>query len=241
MRVDRDLQVQIAWACRILAMEGQEDLTLGHVSARRPGSDIIFMKRYGLGLGEVTPDDVLTIDLDGRKLAGRGDVHLEAAMHTEVYRVRSDVGAVIHTHAPYTTAFGATSAQLEFLSHDAVLFPDGLASFDETAELITSGEQGQAVARALGNRRVVLLRNHGVLVVGKTVPWAVLTALTLERAVQIQAIATSLGALQPMSVELVERMHPYKYRDDFTDSYWQYLVRQVRRAGSDTGMPADEA
>ncbi|HBY97969.1 MAG TPA: ribulose phosphate epimerase [Chloroflexi bacterium] len=240
MRADRDLQVQIAWACRILAMAGHEDLILGHVSACRPGSDIIYMKRFGLGLGEITPDDVLMIDRDARKLGGRGDVHLEAAMHTEVYRVRPDVGAVIHTHAPYTTAFGATSARFEFLSHDAVLFPDGLASFDETAELITSGEQGQAVARALGNRRAVLLRNHGVLVVGKSVPWAVLTALTLERAVQIQAIAISLGALQPMPIELVKRLHPYKYRDDFTDSYWHYLIRQVRRAGWDTGMPSEE-
>jgi L-fuculose-phosphate aldolase len=197
---DQELQVQIAWACRILARQGHTDFTLGHVSGRGAG-DIIYMKRNGLGLNEVSPDDVLTIDLNGRKLAGQGNVHLEAVLHTEVYKVRSDVGAVIHTHPPYAVALGATTAHLEFLNHDAVLFHDGVAVFDDTVELITSAGQGQAVAAALGSHRAVLLRNHGVLVVGKDVPWAVITALTLERAVQIQSIAESLGPLQPFAQE----------------------------------------
>src|SRR5579864_9701836 len=116
----------VALACRILAAGGHEDFTLGHVSARDGAEDTVYIKRNGLGLHEVTPDDVLTIDLDRRKLAGEGDVHLEAVLHTEVYRLRADVGAVIHTHPPYATALGASAARLEMLGHDAVLFKDGL-------------------------------------------------------------------------------------------------------------------
>jgi len=235
---DQELRMQVAWACRILARQGHTDFTLGHVSARGL-NDVVYIKPNGLGLNEIRPDDVLTIDLDRRKLSGQGEVHLEAALHTEVYKARPEVGAVIHTHPPYAVALSATEANLEFLSHDAVLFCEGVAIFEETAELITSLAQGQAVARALGGRRAVLLRNHGVLVVGQDVPWAVITALTLERAIQIQSIAATLGPLRPISQAMAEQLHPTKYRDRFIEKYWEYLKRQVRWEGLDGGMPVE--
>lgn len=239
MTEQRIFSHQLAWACRILAMAGHDDLTLGHVSARDPGSDAIYMKRNGLGLDEVTPDDILVVNLDGKKLSGKGDVHLEVVLHTEVYKVRPDAGAVIHTHPPYSIALGATTAQLEFVSHDAVLFPNGVPIFDNTPELITTEQQGRAVARALGEHRAVLLRNHGVLVVGNNVPWAVFTALTLERAVRIQATAAALGPLCTISPDLAKQLYESKYRDEFVENYWPYLVRRTRRAGYDIGMPSD--
>ena len=184
-----------------------------------------------------TPDDVITIDLEGARLAGEGRLHLEYVLHTEIYRVRPDVQSVIHTHAPYATALGATDARLEMLNHDAVLFRDGLAFFDETAELIVSPEQGAAVAAALGDRRVVVLRGHGVIVTGESVPWATYAALTLERVLRIQSIARSLGNLRPMSAEMADRVFPDKYRDEHVAAYWDYLIRQVKRAGLAAGLP----
>lgn len=230
----RMLATQVALAGRMLALAGHEDLTLGHVSARGD-NNIVYIKRNGLGLREVTPSGVLAIDMERRKLAGEGPVHLEAVLHTEVYRHRPDVGAVVHTHPPFTTALGATTARLEMLGHDAVLFKDGLPIFDETAELIVEPDQGRAVARALGSHRAVLLRNHGVLVVGKDVPTATLAALTLERAVHIQMIASSLGPLSPMTSEMVERLYASKYREEFVEAYWQYLIRQLQQHGMDIG------
>jgi ribulose-5-phosphate 4-epimerase/fuculose-1-phosphate aldolase len=235
---DSSLPIQVAWACRILAMDGHTDLTLGHVSARGPGGEI-YIKRKDLGLNEVTPDDVLVIDLDGNKLDGLGDVHLESVLHTEVYRVRPDVGAVVHTHPPYSTALGAVATALEFLSHDAVLFHDGVAIFDETAELILQRDQGEAVARALGQCRVLLMRNHGVLAADRSIPWAVYAAITLERASRIQFIASSLGKLAPIPRETVQRMFADKFRDDFVESYWKYLVREAGRQGYSNDMPAE--
>ena len=181
---ERALQTQVAWACRILAMGGHSDLTLGHISARGP-DDWVYIKRKGLGLNEVTPDDILTIDLDRNKLAGTGMVHLEAVLHTEVYRLRPDVKAVAHTHPPYATALSASSTELKFVNHDAVLFRDGVGIFDGTADLILDTEMGQAVASVLGQRRVALLSNHGILAADSSVPWVVYTALTLERAARI--------------------------------------------------------
>ena len=104
---------------------------------------------------------------------------------------------MVHGHPLHATAFGAAHADLAFISHDAVLFKEGIAALDEVPELIVGSDQGEVVARALGERSALLMRNHGVVVVGKDVPWAVLTALTLERAVQLQATAASLGELRP--------------------------------------------
>lgn len=232
--------VDVAWACRVLAMEGHGDLTLGHVSARVDGAARVYIKGKGLGLDEVGPDDVVTINLEGQKLAGRGEVHLEAALHTEVYKRRPDVGAVIHTHPPYATAFGAVEGRLLFLSHDALLFPDGVAIFEDTADLVTSAELGRAVAVALGGRRALILRNHGVLVVGSDVRWAVMAAVTLERAIRLQAIASALGPAKPIPESVVEALHTSKYREEFLDEYWAYWLRRLRRLGLAKGMPGQD-
>lgn len=229
------LREQVAWACRILALEGYADLTLGHVSARAPGAPVAYIKRKGVSLAEVVPDDVVELDLDGGDAPLPPDMHLEAVLHSEVYRLRGDVGAVVHGHPPYATAFGATRASLELLTHDSVLFADGLAEFSDTPELITAAAQGRAVAEALGDRRALILRNHGVLLVGKDVPWAVLTAVTLERAVRLQSIASTLGPLRPMPVDTAADMVADKYRDGFVDEYWAAWLRQLRRADADRG------
>src|SRR5690606_15622712 len=138
---ERVLKEQVAWACRIVAMGGQQDLTLGHVSVRVPGKDIVYMKGMGCSLDEVRPDDVVAIDLDGRRLSGDRGVHLEYPLHTEIYRRRPDVGAVIHTHGLGATALGATDAELQILTHDGVLFYKGVPRFTDEPGLIVNAAQ----------------------------------------------------------------------------------------------------
>jgi L-fuculose-phosphate aldolase len=217
------LREQVAVACRILTAEGYADLTLGHVSARAPGGEI-WIKRKGITLGEVEPSDVVTTDDTETTL------HLETVLHTGVYRARPDVGAVVHGHPPYATALAATSSDLALLTHDAVLFADGIARFADP-DLIIEEEQGELVAAALGSRRAVLLDNHGVLVVGPTVGWAVLAAVTLERAARLQSIASTLGELRPIDRQLALQLQPVKYRDEFVAEYWEAWVRRLGRDG----------
>jgi L-fuculose-phosphate aldolase len=214
---------QIAWACRIIASEGYADLTLGHVSAR-DAEGTIWIKRKGVMLDEVEPDDVVTLDDTSVVL------HLETVLHEGVYRARADVGCVIHGHPPYATALGSTAATLLPLTHDGILFADGVGRYDEP-DLITEDAQGDAVAAALGDLRGVLMENHGVLVVGKDVPWAVLTAATLERAAQLQSIAASLGELRPIAAALAKELQPVKYRDEFVVEYWDAWRRAIERTG----------
>jgi len=225
------LAEQVAWACRILALEGYADLTLGHVSGREGPGGLVHIKRRGVALDEVELEDVIPLDPASGEAFESPEMHLEAVLHTEVYRARPDVGAVVHGHPPYATALASCEAPLELLTHDSVLFADGIGVFEETPELITGPEMGRAVAAALGSRRAVLMRNHGVLIVGADVPWAVLGAVTLERAIRLQSIAGSLGRPSPIPLETALRMLPEKYNNGLVEEYWAAWLRRLRRAG----------
>lgn len=226
--IDR-LRHQVAIACRVIALEGYLDLTLGHVSAREPGARTIWIKRKGIGLDEVEPEDVIPLDLDDEHAFEAPEHHLESVMHAEVYRARPDVDSVIHGHPLYGTALGATDANLELLTHDAVLFTDGIGIYDDGPALVTEASQGRAVAAALGPRRAALLRNHGVVIAGENVPWAVLTAVTLERAIRFQVTAAALGSFVPIPRSDAEILLPQKYQASFLDDYWAAWERRVAR------------
>lgn len=237
---DEVLATQVAWACRILASQGYEDLTLGHVSVRTPDDGAMYIKRKGVALSEVSPHDVLLFPLGADLADAPAEMHLEAVLHTEVYKRRPDVRCVIHGHPLHATAFGATDARLETLTHDAVLFTGSIYTYDGVPDLIIDAEQGKQVADALGDGTVVLLRNHGVLVAERDTSWAVLTAVLLEKAAQLQAVAASFGRLRPIPEELVQSIHRRKYQDGFPDEYWDAWIRALRRAGGDDGMPPEE-
>ena len=218
---------QVVLACRIIARFGHEDLTLGHASVRGPDGRTVYIKRKGKALRDVRPEDVIGIALDDPDGYLTPGAHLETIMHLETYLARPDVGAVIHTHPVYSIALGATAGGLELLSHDGLLFPDGVPVFDGTAGLVTTPRDGQGVARVLGGGRAVLLRNHGILVAGDDIGWAVLTALTLERAARIQFIARTLGQTAPIPREVARELSASKYTDEFTEEYWQDWCRML--------------
>jgi len=235
------LAAEVAWACRILAREGYEDLTLGHVSARGENDSMMYIKRKGVALGEVTPDDVLPFDFQDPSADVPRNMHLEAVLHTEVYKSRPDVRCVIHGHPPYATAFSATSADFQCLTHDGVLFMDGLATYDGEPDLIMDEAQGRQVAAALGDGSALLLRNHGVLVAERSIQWTVLTGVLLERSLQLQSIASTFGPLRPIPDSLLKELYARKYQDGFADEYWDAWLRDLRRTNGAFDMPEEAA
>ena len=94
---EQSLREQVAWASRILATEGYADLTLGHVSARDDDGRV-YIKRKGVALDEVEPEDIVEFSVDDADSVFAPDMHLEAVLHQAVYQARPDVGAVVHGH-----------------------------------------------------------------------------------------------------------------------------------------------
>lgn len=228
MPSDEELRLLVSQACRVLYAQGQEHFYLGHVSARAPGSERIWIKPTGLGLGEIRPDDVQACDLDGRQLTEGRPLHHEIPIHTEIYRRRPDVNCVVHTHPFHAAAYASAAADFKFVSQDSVLFADGVG-FYPSAPLVVTPEQGRGVAEALGSRKVVVLKNHGIAAVGSDVANAVFLALSFDRSLRMQLTAGQFGPVAAMTDDEVREMNEYFDRSygGRLEATWSYLLRMA--------------
>lgn len=227
-----ELKQKLIDAGRILEAEGQGDLTRGHVSVRVPGDPThFFMKPHSYGFDEITPENMVICNLEGEKVAGGGRKHSEVYIHSEIFKARPDVNSVIHTHPTYAVALSATGKSLQPISQPSVAFSDGLPYYTDTIELIRSKEMGIGVARALGACKAVLMRNHGVAVVGSTVEESTILAIMLENACQIQLAAMAAGGIGELfAPEYIKRLHDTITRPEQYTINFEYLRRKVHRS-----------
>jgi len=228
-----DLKQTMIWAGKVLVDEGQDDFTRGHISVRVPGDPSRFyMKPHSIGLDEITMDNILTIGLDGNVVAGTAKRHSEVYIHSEIFKARADVACVLHTHPPYSIALSATGRPMKAYSQPGALFHDSLGLYDDTINLIRSPETGAGVARALGPRRAVLLKNHGVVVTGASIEEVVISTIMLENAAMIQMIAEAAGTPAPEFplADIQKLKHDISRPEQFKVNF-DYLVRRAKRRG----------
>src|SRR5947209_13976103 len=200
METQEQLIAATAEANRALAASGQSDVVWGHASLRDPEGRGVWMKAAGWSFGEVTGDRVALVSPVGEVLAGHGPRHIEHPTHTEVMSARRDVGCVVHTHAPAACAFAALDRPLLALSHDGVEFADPpVGRFTRTGSLISSADLGKALADAIGDGNGALLPRHGLVTVGPDPARAVMRAVLLARACQVQLQAMAAGPIRDWS------------------------------------------
>jgi len=223
----------LADAGRVLAHEGQGDYVAGHVSLRLPDQPNRFlMKPAGIGLEEMTDDNIITVDTDGNKVAGNAGRHNEVFIHSEVLRARPDVQAVVHTHAVYAVVFSSLGKPLQAVSNDGAFFAEGLPVFSETTELIITPERGKAVARTLGKFGAMILRNHGIVTAAATMEEAVFLALKLNQACHFQVMAEWAGGPRLVGEpEEAKAKGAYASRPDIHVNAFNYVLRKSRRNG----------
>jgi L-ribulose-5-phosphate 4-epimerase len=228
--IDQEIREKLAQACRVVFAEGHEHFYLGHISARATEASQVWAKPTGLGLQEVGPDDMVLTDMEGRLLEGKHKPHTEMPIHTGIYKARSDIGAVVHTHAFHAAALSASNASFQPVSQDSLVFPGGVASYG-SAELVETHEAGDALAEVLGNADVVLMRNHGLAAVGTSIEQAVVRAVSLERSCRLQLAAAQLGGVSPIPADQAERMIArFNRQSNREQSIWRYLVRCAERS-----------
>lgn len=182
---------------------GQKVLdAFGHVSMRSSTHTDQFLLSRNLAPARVTDRDVIAYGLDGSAISeGAPRPYLERFLHGSIYRARPDVGAVVHSHAPAVIPFGVTdSARLRPVMHMASFLGDGAARFEirdvagsDSDLLIVNDRLGDALADALGGASVVLMRGHGITVVGEDLRSAVFRAVYTVVNAQVQAKALALG------------------------------------------------
>jgi ribulose-5-phosphate 4-epimerase/fuculose-1-phosphate aldolase len=191
---------QLVIANRILARHGVLD-AFGHVSARHPEHADRFTMSRSRAPELVVEDDLQTYDLDGTELNGdTRKPYAERFIHAAIYASRPDVQAVCHNHSPSTIPFGTTGVQLKPIFHMAGGIGTDIPVWDiaddfgdSTDMLVTSMDMGRSLARALGPRRVALMRGHGAVVVGGLVPQVVFVAVYLEQNARLATMAEIMG------------------------------------------------
>ena len=161
-------------------------MTLGHLSLRDPSGRGFWLKRNRIGLGEVLgPADFVLVDWDGQQIEGTGGRHSEWPIHSEILRVRPDLQVVAHTHPFHACVFSASLDPLQPFTVDADYFVD-VPRHEEDVALITTKDEGAALANALGQGFAVLMANHGVTFCGTSVAHAVCVGIFLEKACKAQ-------------------------------------------------------
>lgn len=189
-------RVDLAACYRLIAMYGWDDLVFTHISARVPGPEEHFLiNAYGLLFEEMSASSLVKVDLEGNIVLETPYAINPAGftIHSAVHAARPDVGCVLHTHTKAGVAVSAQAAGLLPISQ-ASLFPIVSLGYHDYEGVALNPEEKPRLVADLGQNTNLILRNHGLLTVGRTIPDAFLAMYVLETACQTQLLAQSTGA-----------------------------------------------
>jgi len=197
-----------------LLEENLVSISMGNVSARDPDTGLFAIKPSSIEYPDITPKDVVVMDLEGTIVDGDLRPSSEWPMHLLVYQERPDIHGIVHTHSPFATSFAVLGKSIPPLNGESA----SLGGSVECARYEAGGtrELGLAALEKLGERDAVLLRNHGVLTVGPNLERAFYAAVIVENAAQLYIVASIIGTPEPMPDEAVGAI-----RDEYRHAYFQ--------------------
>ncbi len=187
---------RLVGAYRLFARFGYDHWVAGHITVRDPEhEDRFWANPLGVSWRLVRASDLLLCDFDGNVLVGDRPLNAAAfAIHSQIHRARPDVTAVAHAHTPFGRAWSATGRPVEALSQDHCAFYDDHVVFDDYTGAVYEPKEAGRFAAALGDKKAMILKHHGLLTVGQTVDEAAFWLHLLERCCQTQLLVAALPA-----------------------------------------------
>ena len=236
-------RVDLAACYRLADRFGLNEGIDNHLTMMVPGqTDRFLLPPFGMHWSEVKASDFLVVDFDGRIVSGQGAVEETALyIHQPVHRLSPQGRCVLHTHMPYATALCMLkNPRLEMAVQSALGFYEDVAYDTAYNGLAFDMSEGERLARSLGTKSVLMMGNHGVLVVGRTLPQAFERLYFLERAAQAQVLALSTGRpLQLIPDAIIEKTRA-QFRaggqvggQDRAELHFAALKRVLDRCASD--------
>ena len=218
--MSNDLQVKIATCCRMMEWMGFMDLH-GHVSARLPDTDYVYINSWGKSRCSLTPEDVIKVNLEG-KVFNKGDrAPSETHLHTAIYRMRPDVKAVAHFHSPMAVILSIAGKKIiPVLGYGAIFPLSGVPVYDDS-RLADTMERAEAVAKVLGQERAVVLNAHGVVVAEQSVEGVFFASLCLEDNAKKLFSVYQIGQPQVLPSEELED-YLGRYTERVFSKAWSY-------------------
>jgi ribulose-5-phosphate 4-epimerase/fuculose-1-phosphate aldolase len=229
-----DVRVNLAACYRLMAEYGMVEMVANHISARVPGTHGEFLiNPYGMLYEEMSASSMIRIDIDGNVLFNATDYGVNQAgfvIHSAIHKARHDVDCVIHTHTLAGMAVSAMTCGILPIAQSSMRFGD-VAFHDYEGPALRLDERERLVAN-LGNREAMVLRNHGLLAVGPSIPECFNNIYRLERACELQVTALSCNMkLQYPPAEVVQHtnqeLSPASRRRGLME--WPALLRKLDR------------
>lgn len=233
-------RIDLAALHRIAWQWGWSEAVVNHMTFMLPGSpDRFLLIPYGLHWSEVRASDFLVVDLDGKVVGGEGRAELSAvSLHGPLHRRLPQARCVLHTHQPNISSLTALADQTLLMTHqDAILFHGAVAYLDTYEDLPLDDSAGGVCADTMGDKLVLLMKNHGPMVVGETVAKTFQTLYYLDRVAAVQIRAMSTGRpVQTISEKLAAETGPFfrsHYLGEEADMHFDAIKRMLDRQGAD--------
>jgi ribulose-5-phosphate 4-epimerase/fuculose-1-phosphate aldolase len=186
---------RLAASFRLFSRFGFDEGVAGHITARDPERlDCFWVNPYCQHFSQIRVSDLILVNHEGEIVEGEGEVNRAAfAIHSQLHAARPDVVAAAHSHSLYGKSWSTLGRLLDPLTQDACIFYGDHAIYNDYGGIVYDTSEGQRLAEALGPRKALIMRNHGLLTVGHTVDEAAFWFITMERSCQAQLLAEAAG------------------------------------------------
>lgn len=208
-----NIRERIVTVGRTLLEKGLVAGTWGNISARLPDSELIAVTPSGRDYRTLKAEDVVIVSLDGMIVDGHLKPSSELPLHLAIYRTRSDIGAIVHTHSIFASACAVARKAIPPIIEDLIQVTGGSVDVAEYA-LPGTEELALNAAKALNGKKALLLANHGVIGCGDSLEEAVTACELVEKAAQIYIYATQLGGAVVLDEKDVQIMHTF-YKEHY--------------------------
>lgn len=228
MDTESVLREKLATCARIFAMQGMIGV-FGHVSVYQPETKRVFITPgMGSDKGSLRAENMVATDLTGKPLEGKEGPPVEWPIHTALHAAREDALAVAHLHTPYATLFAIAKREFQPVTLQGAIFSEGVPLYPE-AQLITTPARGSSLLKVIGAKRAVLLRGHGIVVVGKNPQEVLFASLVLEDDAKKTMQAAALGEIGTISPEECRAFGAEIALERRAQRAWNYFSRLEAR------------
>lgn len=203
----RHRKERLAASFRLFARFGYDEGVAGHITARDPElADHFWVNPFGVHFSQIRVSDLILVDDKGQVVEGHRPVNTAAfAIHSRVHAARPDVIAAAHAHSMYGKTWSTLGRLLDPITQDACAFYEDHSIFEDYTGIVLDTSEGDRIAHALGDRKAVILRNHGLLTVGANVDEAVWWFVTMDRCCHSQLLADAAG--KPIQITHENAVH----------------------------------
>ena len=223
---EHDIRFRIAAARRMLFRQGCDSNIGGHVSARAAGGEDAFWVTGLEYLDQTTSDRVVKLGFDLGLREGEAIFSPAVNFHARIYELRPDVNGIVHVHSHFVSVLSSTGRTVGMYNVLSVLFHDDQATYAD------DGHRAHVdVADALGDKRVVLIKNHGAIVASQSMEDATIEAIALEEAARYHLECEAIGGTEIAEAEVLGGKA--MYRKHFLPSMWQANLERLRRSDPD--------